>query len=415
MATDSRGQKSKAVKFGPLTGTKVVEMGTWVAVPAAAVILGDWGAEVIKVEDIRGGDALRGFRNMEGFDVGEPHTWWNISDRNKRGIVLNFQTEEGRQILLKLMEAADVFMINRHPDRLKKWGLDWESVKKVNPKLIYLTFTGLGEEGPDKMKAGFDITSFWTRSGLMYKAQGVSESPPFQPASMGDNITSMMIAGAVCAALLAREKTGEGQRVSLSLYHTGVWALNWEIQAYLSRKTEVPIQNRRKIRNPIWNTYKGKDGRWFMLAALQSDRFWPDLCRVIGREDLRDDPRFSSAEKRTENNQVLVPILDEVFSTKTVDEWNKMLTENGIVCEKVQSFADVANDPQAIANDFFTEFPHPSGKPFKTVTSPAHFWGTPASIKCPAPEFSQHTEEILQELNYTWEDIARFKEKGVIP
>ena len=172
MTKNSSGQKSKAVEMGPLAGTRMVEMGTWVAIPTAAVILGDWGAEVIKVEDIRGGDALRGFRDMEGFDVGEPHTWWNISNRNKRGIALNLQTDEGRAILLKMIEGADVFMVNRHHDRLKKLGIDWESVKKVNPGLIHLTFTGLGEEGPDKMKAGFDITSFWTRSGLMYKCQG---------------------------------------------------------------------------------------------------------------------------------------------------------------------------------------------------------------------------------------------------
>ena len=415
MPDDSLSQKSQAVQMGPLAGTKIVEMGSWVAVPAGAVILGDWGADIIKVEDIRGGDALRGFRNMEGFDVGEPHAWWNISNRNKRGIALNLQTEEGRTILLRLIETADVFMVNRHPERLKKWGLDWETVKKVNPGLIFLTFTGLGEEGPDKMKPGFDITSFWTRCGLMYKAQGVNEFPPFQPASAGDNTSSMIVAGAVCAALLAREKTGEGQRVSLSLYHTGVWAMNWEVQAYLSSGTEVPIQNRKKIRNPIWNTYKGKGGRWLMVAALQSELLWPAFCQAINREDLHDDPRFSSAEKRTENNQVLIAILDEVFAAKTVDEWNKILTENGIVCEKVQSFADITRDPQAIANNFFSEFMHPSGKPFKTVNSPVRFWETPASIKCPAPEFGQHTEEILLELNYTWEDITRFKEKGATP
>ncbi len=404
-----------SMKEGPLEGVKVVEFATWVAVPGAAAILSDWGASVIKLENIHGGDPLRGFTHIENVRVTDIHHWWELDNRGKRSVAIDIDKEQGRTILRKLVENADVFLTNVRPQSLERRGLGYESLIKWNPRLIYMSFTGFGEVGVDKNKLGYDITAFWTRGGFMNRCSAPGAMPPMQPHATGDQTSSGYIAGAVSTTLFAREKTGKGQKVNLSLYHNAVWCLAWEVQAALSTGTEIQWRHQNRVRNPLWNIYQTKEGRWLQLACLQTDRDWYPFCEAIEREDLKQDPRFDSHQKREENNKVLISIINEAISKKTLEEWKGIFGRHDIIYEKAQSITELVKDPQAVESEFFAEFKHPSGKDMKLVNSFAKFSETPASIRGAAPEFGQHTEEVILELGYNWEDIANLKEQGVIP
>jgi crotonobetainyl-CoA:carnitine CoA-transferase CaiB-like acyl-CoA transferase len=217
----------------------------------------------------------------------------------------------------------------------------------------------------------------------------------------------------ILAALLHREKTGKGQELEFSLYHTGVWTLASDIQSALMG-LPIPKHDRTKASNPIWNTYRTKDDRWFWLAMLQSDIHWPDFCRAIERPELENDPRFNTMETREQNSEELIRILDEILAAKNIKDWEKRFRENNCIYGRVQTPLEVTSDPQAIANDFFAEIHHPIGGKMKLVTTPVNFYQNPASIRTPAPEIGQHTEEILLDLGYSWDDIAWLKEQGVI-
>lgn len=397
----------------PLEGIKVIELGTWVAVPTAAAILGDWGADVIKVENLNG-DTVRGFTHSGNIEIKDIHFWWHLNNRNKRGITLDINKEPGREVLRKLIGKSDVFLTNSHPSILKRWNLEYGSLTKLNPRLVFANFTGLGEKGPDTNRPGFDRTAFWARGGFMHLLCEPGKIPPTQPLAPGDSISSMFIAGAVAASLLLRERTGRGQKVTLSLYQNAVWSLGWEVQAVLSAGIEAGWRYQHKALNPLSNRYQTKDGRWIELACVQSDPRWHPFCDAIGRTDLKQDPRFESEQKRRENNEVLISIINEAFSQKTCTEWEEILEQHGLLYERVWNLKEITNDPQAIENNFFAEVMHPSGKTMRLLNSPVRFNDAPASIRSLAPELGQHTEQVLLELGYEWEDIVRLKDEGVI-
>jgi crotonobetainyl-CoA:carnitine CoA-transferase CaiB-like acyl-CoA transferase len=399
---------------GPLEGVKVIEMGTWIAVPGAAAILGDWGADVIKVENLEGGDPLRGIRRVENIEIKDMHFGWELVNRNKKSIAMDTRTEQGKEILYKLTKTVDIFMTNRVPRGTGQQGLDYTSLSRLKPRLIYVLFTGFGEIGPDREKAGYDITAFWARGGFMYKTGEPGRIPPTQPLSVGDQISAMYIAGAISTALFARERTGKGQKISLSLYQNAAWTIAWELQAFLYANEEIRWRYQDEAVNPLWNLYQTADKRWIQLACLQSDRHWYPFCEAIGREDLKQDSRFASDLKRGENSRSLVSLIKDIISNKTLEEWEKILRRHRIIYERCNSISEVVNDPQALENDFIVGIRHPSGHQLRLVNSPVKFSGTPSSIKSSAPEYGQNTEEILLELGYAWDNIAKFKEEGVI-
>ena len=404
-----------AVQKGPLDGINVVELASWVAIPTCAAILGDWGANIIKVEPPGGGDPNRGFTGFENLQVTDIHFWWELCNRNKRDIVIDINTEQGKEILLKLIKDADVFLTNINQKGLAERKLDYDSLKKLNPRVIVVDFTGFGEVGPNKDKPGYDVTSFWAGGGFMYRLCEPGGTPPMQPLAVGDQTSAMFIAGAVSTALYNREKTGKGQRVSLSLYHNAAWCLAWEVQAVFGTNLEARWRFQDRAANPLWNIYKTKDERWIQLGGLQSDRFWHPLCDAIGQPELKEDPRFSSHRKREENNKILIPIINEALAQKTLTEWEELFIKHRLIHEAARSIKEIANDPQAWENEMFVEVDHPSGKRIKIVNSPVKFRDTPAGIRFTAPEYGQHTEEILLELGYDWDDIIKFKEQQVIP
>jgi crotonobetainyl-CoA:carnitine CoA-transferase CaiB-like acyl-CoA transferase len=403
---------------GALQGVKIVEFGHFLLVPTATAILADWGAEVIKVENFKaGGDPVRFPQAIEGqsppADI-EPSMWFHYFNRNKRGMGLNVMTESGRAILYKLVEKADVFATNFDPRAIEKGRVDYDTLRQLNPGLIYCQCSGYGTAGPDRHKPGFDYAAWWARSGMMDRISAPDHEPRPQRPGLGDNLASPAIAGAIAAALFCRERTGVGQKIELNLYHLAVWGLMFDVGTALHQGVNLRQTDRRTVTNALWNCYKAGDGKWIMLVMPQTDRYWPAFCQAIGKPEWERDPRYESHAKRIEQNLTLIAALDQVMAGKSAAEWESIAQEFDLVLGRIQTPLEVAHDPQAWENGFFGEMEYRPGVKFKIVNSPVKFSQTPAGIRSLAPELGQHTEEILLELGYTWDDMARLKDEGAI-
>jgi crotonobetainyl-CoA:carnitine CoA-transferase CaiB-like acyl-CoA transferase len=398
---------------GPLNGIKVVEMGIWVAGPAASAVLGDWGAEVIKIENPAGGDPVRGLMAL-GIPLQLPvNPSVEVDNRNKRSVAVNVQTPEGRAVVRRLLRDADVFVSNVRGAALARAGLAYGDVRAENPRLIYATLSGYGTRGPEKDRAAFDYAAFWARAGAMASLGEPQGPPPTQRPAMGDHPAGLTLAGAVCAALYHRERTGAGQEIHLSLFQAGLWMMATDIQTYLITGLTPPLTGR-AVPNPLWNHYKARDDKWFHLVMLQADRYWTQFCAAIDRSDLVADERYANVFVRAQNSLELIALLDSIFATKTRAEWSVRFDRHDLVWGPVQTIEEVARDPQAHALGAFATVPHRSGDTIQILRSPVDFSATPGTIRRAGPELGEHTEEVLLEHGYTWEDIARLKEQGAI-
>jgi crotonobetainyl-CoA:carnitine CoA-transferase CaiB-like acyl-CoA transferase len=400
---------------GPLSGVKVVEITMFQQGPVAGTKLGDLGADVIKVEP-PAGDPARGFMRIIGTMVGLKgrNYYFEQHNRNKRSIVLDLKTEKGMEIFLKLIDQADVFVTNLSIDAPPKMGIGADELLERNPRLIYAQASGWGRNGPDACELSFDYTGIG-RSGLMLSC-GERGSPPAQILpGLGDELGGMVLAWAVCAALYNRERTGKGQKVDTSLMGSLMCMESLVLSAPAILGQEFPREIRSEAGNPLYNHYKAKDDNWFILAHLQPDKYWPNVCRALGMPGLEHDPRFNSIEARGHNRKEIVAIMDNTFATKTREEWFKIFKKEGLIFAPIQTPTEVVNDPQAEANNYVVWYDHPVLGKTKMIGFPWDFNQTPASVRREAPEFGQHTEEILLELGYIWEDITKLKAEKVIP
>ena len=398
---------------GPLEGIRVVEIGVWVAGPSAAGILCDWGADVIKIEPPNG-DPMRGlFASATGWAI-PINPPFELDNRGKRSVALNLGTDEGREIARALIDKADVLVTNVRPRVLDASGLSYERLRESNPGLIYCQITGYGPDGPNRDRAAYDIGAFWARGGVAASLTPEGAALPHQRVGMGDHMAGSGAAGAICAGLVARSRTGEGQRVAVSLLRTGVYMVGSDVSIALRLKLPIEPYDRYHARNPIVDCYQAGDGRWFWLLLLQGDRHWPDLCRAIEREDLQNDPCFANISLRLQNAPRLVEELDRVFATKSLDEWGQTFDRENVWWAPVNSINEVVNDPVAQEAGTFVDVPGPEG-PIQGVATPADFYGTPWQPRGYVPELGQHTEEILLELGYDWDRIIALKEGGAIP
>lgn len=400
---------------GILEGIKVVSMGQIVAIPAASSTMADWGAEVVKLESLTG-EMFRGMRRSQGTDMAGPVNWpIQVLNRNSRGIAIDLKQKAGKEIVYELVRKADIFMSNYERSSVARLGLDYATLSKLNPRLIYGFVSGYGKVGPDKDERGYDFTAGWARSGMMYMIGEPGTPPPPQRAGMIDSAAGAHLLSGILAALLERQKTGKGQEVEVSLFHTGVWMLHLDVQNALGGKDPVK-HDRTKTNNPIWNSYRTKDNRWFWLAMLQPDPCWPGFCRAIDKPELEHDLRFKDIDSRREHCEELIHIIEDTLATETMEEWERRFRKYDCIYGRVQSPKEVTTDAQAIAAGLFqdVEYPGtPEGK-IRLITSPVIFSDNPASIRTLAPELGQHTEEILLELGHTWEHIGSLKEQKVI-
>lgn len=400
----------------PLEGIKVLDVTLYLFGPSASCILGEWGADVIHIEDTKGGDASRGISRRRGLHVmrEDYNYYWQFANRNKRSLAIDLASEQGKEVLYKLVEQADVLVTNFRPKTFKKLGIDYETISKINPQIIYAVGSAYGPNGPDKNKPGFDEIAFWIRSGIMSIVGEPNTNPVPLRGAMGDLSSGCFLASGVVLALLARERFGFGQRVDVSLMGSGMWIGGWDVQEVLSTGQDVEKRDRKRMGNPIYNTYQTKDGKWLQFVMLQTDRYWPDLCKVLEREDLAQDPRFDTHEKRCDNSELIISILDKVLATKTLDEWTSRLNQYDLPWDREVMISEVLADPQVRENDYVVKLDHPAHGEIKLVSTPIHLSKTPLKPRFRAPEYAEHTEEILLEAGYSWDDISRLKEKGVI-
>ncbi|MFC1900117.1 CaiB/BaiF CoA transferase family protein [Chloroflexota bacterium] len=397
-----------------LEGIKVIEAASAVGGPMAGRLLADWGADVIHIESAAGHFATQEPTRYRGDISSEINYISQNTSCNKRGMALDLSKEVGRKIIYKLLESADVFLSNFRPRELVKFQLEYDTLSKLNPRLICATLTGYGREGPEKNTPGYGATGADPRSGLIHMLTVPGQDPPETPVAYADFVSGMTLAYGIMTALLIRERTGVAQEVDASLYNSVVWALTSSVGGALVTGKDGEVVRRRDKGTALRNSYQTKDGRWLFLAIIRKDAFWSQFCKAIEREDLKHDPRFEPPRLSKEDNTTLFDILEDVFKSRTLTEWKPRLDEVGAPWSHVQNLIEVVNDPQARANDFFVPLKHPVHGEVEIVANPAKLSKTPATVRKPAPEVGQDTEEILGEIGYTPEEINEFVEQQVI-
>ena len=398
---------------GPMEGVKVVELGVWVAGPAAGGILGDWGADVVKIEPPGIGDPGRLFKAMLGGDL-PFNPPFEMDNRNKRSIGIDLRSPDGLAVALDLIAEADVFLTNVRLAGLSRLGLDYESLRARNPRLIYCAVTGYGLEGEDKDRAAYDIAAFWARSGIANLLTTPGQHPPFQRGGMGDHNAGLAGAAAISAALYHRERSGEGQMVSTSLLREGLYTLSFDLSITCRFGVAVGVADRATMGNPCINNYQDKEGRWFWVVGLEGDRHWPPLCKAVGHPEWVDDERYATAQARAQNAAELIAALDAIFATKTVAEWAPIFdNEPDFFWAPVKNTEEVLADPQVRAAGGLVEVPD-SGSTTSFPATPVDFHGSPWEPRWMAPELGDHTDEVLGELGRSADEIRALREKGSV-
>jgi len=405
-----------------MTGVRILEVAQYTFVPAAAAVLADWGAEVIKVEHVEMGDAQRGLSKVFGLDaISRGSSFAPMMEgpnRGKRSIGLALDTPEGLEILHKLIGLSDVFLTNFLPGAKAKLGIEVEDVRKVNPDIIYARGTGFGARGDEAAKGGYDSTAFWSRggSGALVTPPGSDHYQEMPTGAYGDNVGGMTIAGGISAALFKRATTGEPSVVDVSLLGVSAWTTQFAVNQALMWGGELPTRTPRKYgssSNPLTGSYRTSDDRWVMLAMLQPGKYWSGLMEAAGRPDLATDERFNTGEKILADPEEASDAVQELFLSKTHAEWVKILASQPGQWSSVQTPWEVANDPSLRANGFVTKVTDAEGVDRELVAAPVQFDMTPVETSR-APLFAEHTDEIIRELGKSDEELIELKIARII-
>jgi formyl-CoA transferase len=391
---------------------KVVDLASFIAGPSAAVILSDFGADVIKVEP-PAGDLWRHGHQIPPQPQAKDAYPWHLANRNKRGMTLDLKAPSSEPVLGKLVKWADVLIVNTpHPAR-KRLKLEYDDVVKWNPRLIYADVTGFGELGPDADLPGFDITAYWARSGLLSMTRDAGSPPTWPVAGSGDNATAVGLYSAIVTALYRRERTGKGSYVTTSLLAEGVWSASVSIQAALCNAKFFAPHDRKNPASAAMNVYRAADDTWFVLVVT------PDklaaVAKAIGRADILTDPRFSDPAKLMTNRPALTAILDEVFAQHAMAHWHEVFNGVHVTFGAVRGPQEVIDDPQLRLNDIVVPLEGAGGKLTSTISSPIRVHGV---VKVPAkraPDIGEHNEELLKQLGFSATEIDGLRASGTVP
>jgi crotonobetainyl-CoA:carnitine CoA-transferase CaiB-like acyl-CoA transferase len=401
-----------------MDGVRILEVAEQTFVPAASALLSDWGADVIKIEHVERGDAMRGLAATGVVDLpSDVHALFEHSNRGKRSLALDLTSPDGLEILYKLAAISDVFLTNKLPRVREKLHITLDEVRAHNPNIIYVRGTGQGERGPDADKGSYDHLAFWCRSGT---AVGVMrpdyDHVPVPPGpGFGDSIGAMTIAGGIMGALFHRERTGEATTVDVSLLSSGMWAMGQPtaLSLIVNKGWQAPPADAIR-QNPLSANYRTKDGRWLALTCLQAGKYWPHVCAAIDRPELATDPRFADHASLLSNSGEAAAILREAFGDRTLADWREKLQDFIGQWAVVQDTLEAAHDHQSVANGYIQDCETAEGVPFKLVAAPIQYGEQPAQPRR-APEFNEHGDGILSdELGLDWDTIVDLKVRGVV-
>lgn len=400
---------------GPMRGLRVIEYGLWVAGPAAAGILCDWGADVIKIEPLEG-DPARGMMAMfRPADKLEPVNGpFELDNRGKRSVTLNLRAPEAREIAYRLMEDADVFITNVRPGGLERTGMDFATLRAKNERLIYAQVTGYGPDSEERDRPGFDIGAFWSRAGVAASLTPEGQDFPLQRGGMGDHTAAVALVAGIGAALHRRQQTGKGERVSVSLARIGAYFIGFDLSIAVTSGRAPSVRNREHFTNPLGGQYRAGDGKGLWLLMLQADRHWPAFCRALDRPDWEHDERFASMGARAKNAPSLVREIDAVLATRPLAEWAEIFDRNDVWWAPVQTVDEVVRDPVMHAAGAFVDVPLAERGTQSMVATPVDFLTNGWQPRGPAPELGQNTESVLLEIGYDWEMIGQLKSIGAI-
>ncbi len=391
--SESGRDESQGAGLSALSGLRVVELGVWVAAPAAAALLADWGADVVKVEP-PAGDPMRYVFGSIGIEGDLPNPAFALDNRGKRSVVLDLRTGEDRATLEELLTGADVFVTNLRPDGLDKLGLEPHATLERHPHLVYCSVTGYGLRGEDRNRPTYDIGAFWARSGLSMQMADSDGSPLNARGGIGDHITALAALSGILAAVLEQRRTGRGRVVEVSLLRAGAYVLGWDLGLQLALGRVAGSEPRTANQAPLMNPYRTADGRWFFFTGLEAGRHIAAVLRALGRPDLVDDPRFADAPAIRRNRVEVIGVLDELVAQRPLAEWAERFDAEGVWWTAALTPAQVVDDPQFLANDGVVEV---DGGAIRTVNGP--FDVSDARIRRGrVPRLGEHSDEVRAEI-----------------
>ena len=399
----------------PLAGLKVIDAGSFIAAPAAATVMADLGAKVIKLEP-PAGDPFRNIRHAPGNPPCEVDYGWLADNRNKRGLALDLKTEAGRGALYRLIRNTDVFVTNLPLAARERLGIGYEELSAHNERLVYASLTAYGEHGPERLNTGFDSTALWARSGLMDMVRPTPDAPPAKSLpGMGDHPTAISLYAAIATALFQRERTGRGGYVATNLMANGLWWNALHAQAMLCGAEFPRRPGREDAPSALHNFYRTADERWLQLVVIPEDKRWPRLARAVGRPDLVEDPRFAAREGRHANHRALIAELDAVFAAAPLAEWRRRLDEHEVSYGVITTLRDIPEDRQMRESGALAAIDDPAAGARYVVSSPLWIDGAPRAKPSRPPAVGEHSEEILREHDFSPEEIEALRRAGAIP